>query len=108
MNRQDRAGFATVRLLISGGQTKVMEGLNTTPHWPVLSTLQASNVATRIQDQLVADYSTSVNVFVHNSALWARISGQIYLELEDFRWLAQVLKVVCAEACASLGESNAR
>lgn len=103
--------FANVRLpfMISDCSSKTMaeERPNELSNWRVLSTLQAMKVAKWLQDELVAHHSTSVPAFIHNSALWVRVSGQIYLELEDFEWLGHVLKGVCAEAWTMLKEWSA-
>lgn len=35
--------------------------------------------------------------------LGVRLSGQIYLELDDFRWLGEILRKICANPGAILG-----
>lgn len=41
------------------------------------------------------EFNTFINIYIHAGSLWARISGQIYLELGDLFWGANVLKSVC-------------
>lgn len=44
---------------------------------------------------LVRDYDTFVVLYFHACSFWVRISGQIYLELDDVVWCAGVLKELC-------------
>ncbi|KAF3403515.1 hypothetical protein F1880_009670 [Penicillium rolfsii] len=48
-----------------------------------------------ISRQLVEKYKTYVPVFEHGGNIWIRVSAQIYLELEDFRFLACALSQLC-------------
>lgn len=41
------------------------------------------------------EYNTFITIYLHAGSLWARISGQIYLELTDLLWGAKVLKALC-------------
>jgi hercynylcysteine S-oxide lyase len=41
------------------------------------------------------DYSTFFALVVYNGAFWVRLSAQVYLEMADFEWSAQVLKEIC-------------
>ncbi|KAF2435471.1 PLP-dependent transferase [Tothia fuscella] len=47
---------------------------------------------------MVRDYNTFIGIFFYGSAWWVRLSGQAYLELEDFKWAAETLKKVCERA----------
>ncbi|KAF9884560.1 hypothetical protein FE257_001505 [Aspergillus nanangensis] len=94
--------FGNVRLpfLIQASSGAVLDAsgekkLGAGPNWPKINPKQALDVASGIQTRLVTDHSTSLTIFLHNSALWARISGQVYLEADDFTWLGQVLKSLC-------------
>ncbi|KAF4985295.1 hypothetical protein FDECE_16668 [Fusarium decemcellulare] len=44
---------------------------------------------------LVNDYKTFMSLFEHGGRFWARISAQVYLEIEDYEWAAGVLKELC-------------
>ncbi|KAH7071961.1 pyridoxal phosphate-dependent transferase [Paraphoma chrysanthemicola] len=44
---------------------------------------------------LIDDYGTFVQSLFYNGAWWARLSGQVYLGLEDFEWAAETLGKVC-------------
>ena len=48
-----------------------------------------------IVSSLVKDHKTYVGTYTHANSIWVRISGQIYLELEDIVWGAEVLKKLC-------------
>lgn len=48
------------------------------------------------------EYNTFIPIYIHAGSLWARISGQIYLEPSDLFWGADVLKSVCQRV--SVGE----
>lgn len=48
-----------------------------------------------ISHQLVEKYRTYAPVYEHNGQIWVRVSAQIYLELEDFRYLARALGQLC-------------
>jgi hypothetical protein len=52
---------------------------------------------------LVYEYNTFVAIYEYNGKLWARLCGQIYLELKDFEWLGSVLQALCERV--RLGES---
>lgn len=44
---------------------------------------------------LVDDYLTFVPVFYHAGRFWARLSAQVYLDMDDFDWASQTLKQLC-------------
>lgn len=43
----------------------------------------------------VEEYDTFMPTFPFQGECWVRLSGQIYLTLEDFEWAGGVLKKVC-------------
>jgi PERQ amino acid-rich with GYF domain-containing protein len=59
----------------------------------------------RMAKMLVKDYNTFVPIFEHGGFLWARVSAQIYLELEDFTFLGHALKRICYQVVGS-GEDD--
>ncbi|KAK4677599.1 hypothetical protein QC764_300210 [Podospora pseudoanserina] len=44
---------------------------------------------------LMEEYQTFVAVFIFQGRWWARLSAQVYLDLQDFKWVGGVLKDVC-------------
>ncbi|KAJ0118581.1 plp-dependent transferase [Diaporthe amygdali] len=44
---------------------------------------------------LVDDYQTFIPLFYHNRRFWARLSAQVYLDMDDFLWAGKTLKVLC-------------
>ena len=45
--------------------------------------------------QLIEKYNTFACVFEYKGKMWGRASGQVYLDLSDFEWLAGVLQELC-------------
>lgn len=43
----------------------------------------------------VAKYDTWLPTNYHGGAIWARLSGQVYLDDEDFVWAGNMLKELC-------------
>lgn len=50
--------------------------------------------------QLIQKYDTFACVFEYAGKLWARVSGQVYLDLSDFEWLGGALRELCKAAKA--------
>ena len=48
-----------------------------------------------ILERLVYEYNTFVALFVYSGQWWARLSAQVYLEMEDFDWGGRMLREVC-------------
>lgn len=45
---------------------------------------------------LMKDYKTYISIAYLNNKWWARLSGQVYLEMSDFEWAGHTLKELCA------------
>lgn len=45
-------------------------------------------------------YQTIAPVFTHDNKWWTRLSAQVYNDIEDYRYVARVLKEVCAGEAA--------
>jgi hypothetical protein len=56
--------------------------------------------------QLIEKYNGFACIYDYKGKLWARVSGQIYLELSDFEWLGGVLQELCTAVRA--GEHRAK
>ena len=48
-----------------------------------------------IAETLIKEYDAYVGTYFHGEYFWVRLSGQIYLEIGDFVWIAEVLKTLC-------------
>ncbi|ROV93218.1 hypothetical protein VMCG_08716 [Cytospora schulzeri] len=44
---------------------------------------------------LVDEYKTFLPIFLHDGRFWARLSAQVYLDMDDFQWAGDTLKVLC-------------
>lgn len=44
---------------------------------------------------LVDDYQTFIPLFYHDGRFWARLSAQVYLDMDDFEWAGDTLKLLC-------------
>jgi hercynylcysteine S-oxide lyase len=61
----------------------------------IVPSSQASTVTHFLTSACVTEYSTFIALIFYRNAWWARFSAQIYLELADFEYGAQVLKTLC-------------
>lgn len=66
----------------------------------------APKIAEWMTEKSIHDYETMIPVKFYVGEIWCRISGQIYLELEDFEWAAYRLKEMCQRV--SNGEFQAK
>lgn len=55
-------------------------------------------VASWITAVLAKEYDIYVPAFVHAGTFWTRLSGQIYLEMEDYAMGAEALRSLCGRA----------
>lgn len=76
--------FANVRLplKIGNGWGEVREG-------------DAAGLTQWLHLTMVEDHHTFMAVVFYAGSWWARLSGQIYLEGDDFEWAGKVLKGLC-------------
>ncbi|ROW01097.1 hypothetical protein VSDG_02902 [Cytospora chrysosperma] len=47
---------------------------------------------------LVDEYKTFLPMYLHEGRFWARLSAQVYLDMDDFEWGGNTLKVLCERA----------
>lgn len=56
---------------------------------------EATRASNWMEEMMISDYKTFIPLFIHNGLLWARLSAQVYLDIEDFGWAGQVLLELC-------------
>ena len=56
---------------------------------------EATLITAYMSWSLARHYDTFIPTFFHGNQFWARFSSQIYLDLIDFEWGAEVLKELC-------------
>ncbi|KAL5611611.1 hypothetical protein BROUX41_000805 [Berkeleyomyces rouxiae] len=61
----------------------------------VLAEADAPAAVSWISNALMNEYKTFLPVFVHAQRVWARISAQVYLDMEDFEFAGTALKKLC-------------
>lgn len=65
----------------------------------------ATEIVQWMTERSIKDYETMIPVKFYGGEIWCRISGQIYLELQDFEWAAYRLREMCERV--SKGEFKA-
>ncbi|KAG5294526.1 aminotransferase family protein (LolT) [Histoplasma ohiense] len=86
-----QCAFANVRLplAVDDGSGRHVEKDS---QYPVIKGRDAMAVAKWILEKFLCEYDAAAPIFPHGGWLWTRLSGQTYLELEDFRWAGNALK----------------
>lgn len=79
--------FANVRLPLTLSELGVTES-------------EGRTVATWIQERMPAEHDTFIPTRFYAGEFWSRVSGQIYLTLNDFEWAAKILLELCGRAKA--------
>jgi hypothetical protein len=69
-----------------------------------LNPTDAPRIAKWMMSQATEKHDTHIPVKYHAGNMWARLSGQIYLELEDFDSGGRILQDLCLRVCK--GEYN--
>ncbi|RBQ99643.1 hypothetical protein VDGD_20068 [Verticillium dahliae] len=59
-----------------------------------------SKVAKWMQERTPAEYETYLPINFYAGEFWCRVSGQIYLTMDDFEWAAKTLQQLCERAIA--------
>ncbi|KAF7874479.1 uncharacterized protein EAF02_008456 [Botrytis sinoallii] len=92
----NKSCFVNVRLPLRIVQTSVkVSAESETEHFSISSS-DAPHIAKWIEETSIKEYDTMIITKYYSGGLWARISGQIYLEMADFEWAAQRLKDLCS------------
>lgn len=67
---------------------------------------EGSKIAKWIQEKTPEEYDTYIPTKFFQGEFWSRVSGQIYLTLEDFEWAAKTLLELCRRAEAGEWRRN--
>lgn len=84
-NSLQRCCFTNVRLPLTVAQLGVQEA-------------DGVRIAKWIQEEMPHKYETYIPTKFYAGAFWSRISGQVYLTLDDFEFAAQTLLELCRRA----------
>lgn len=63
----------------------------------ILNREDAPTIVRWIIDRALIDFDIPIMTKFHAAAVWIRLSGQIYIELQDFERAADVLKGLCEQ-----------
>lgn len=55
----------------------------------------ASKVRLYLMDTFQEEFDTAIPIIFYTGSWWARVSGQVYLEMSDFEFAADVLEKMC-------------
>jgi hercynylcysteine S-oxide lyase len=68
--------------------------------FPLLSIKDATPITEWMQGRLIMEFDTFAKFYPHGGWLWLRLSGQIYLEIEDFEWIGHIARSLCERVAA--------
>lgn len=60
-----------------------------------ISREEAPTVTSWMMTKMILDYKTFMSCFIFQDQLWARLSSQVYLEMDDFEWAGETLLKLC-------------
>lgn len=72
----------------------------------LLNREDASAIVRWIIDRALIQFDIPIMTKFHAGAVWIRLSGQIYIELQDFERAADVLKRLCEQVNNDIWEGN--
>lgn len=72
-----------------GSKTQVREGDIVIPH------KDAQRIWEWMTKVLVDECKTFIPLYAHGGRFWARLSAQVYLDMDDFEWAGNTLKTLC-------------
>ncbi|TRX93588.1 hypothetical protein FHL15_005560 [Xylaria flabelliformis] len=62
---------------------------------PIDVELATANTQDWMMRTMVKEYKTFVALIIHAGRLWARLSAQVYLDMDDFEWAGHMLLELC-------------
>lgn len=67
---------------------------NTSPY-QLFSVDDAGKMGSWMENTLITEFDTFAKFYPHGGWLWLRLSGQIYLDMDDFEWIGHVVAQLC-------------
>jgi hypothetical protein len=67
---------------------------NTSPY-QLFTVQDATKMVSWMESRLVEEFDTFAKFYPHGGWLWLRLSGQIYLEMDDFEWIGNIVVQLC-------------
>lgn len=109
-NLAREGGKAVARILETGVMENTSQTLSRCAMTNVALPLDARIASMSTQDwmmrTMVKEYKTFVPMIVHAGRLWARLSAQVYLDIDDFEWTGRMLLELCERV--KRGEASKR
>ncbi|KAI1173244.1 pyridoxal phosphate-dependent transferase [Nemania sp. FL0916] len=62
---------------------------------PMDASLASASTQDWMMRTMVKEYKTFVALIIHAGKVWARLSAQVYMDLEDFEWAGRMLLELC-------------
>jgi selenocysteine lyase/cysteine desulfurase len=62
---------------------------------PAIPQIETAAAMKWFLETLMDEYKTFVALYAYGGRWWARLSAQVYLEMDDFEWAGKTLKEVC-------------
>ncbi|KAI0114369.1 pyridoxal phosphate-dependent transferase [Nemania sp. FL0031] len=62
---------------------------------PLDASVASASTQNWMMRTMVEEYKTFIALIIHEGQLWARLSAQVYLDIEDFEWAGHMLLELC-------------
>lgn len=56
---------------------------------------EAALIGQWMMEALIHEYKTFIVLYIHRDRIWARLSAQVYLDINDFEWAGRTLAELC-------------
>ena len=87
--------LVNIRLPLIASPSKI-SGVNT------VDPVHSATATQWMRKKLIEEHNTFILIYFFQNHWWARLSGQVYLDMSDFEWAGQKLK----EICERVGKEN--
>lgn len=88
-------GMVNVALPLIMGEKGSSDSECSAPEGTIIPHSEAFVATQWMLETLMGEYKTFVALFVHDRRWLARLSAQVYLDIDDFEWVGKVLKELC-------------